>query len=106
MAKLIASEDLGVVMVEVSAEVKKILDNPPENKIDREAFLVYFNTLKDAVQVLFDYLPAGERTAVGDLCGTWMDVGILLGRSPKLLVDILKRTKAKIEEQKEDKTMK
>lgn len=97
MAKLIASECFEAVMEEVSKEVKKILDNPPD-KMDREAFVAYYNTLMDMAEQVFDYLPEGERADIKTLCATWMDIGILLGRSPQLLTDILKRTGAKIEE--------
>jgi len=94
--KLIASECFGDVMDAVAAEVKKITDTPPENKTDRESFLTYFNTLINVIDVVYDYLPEGERSSLRNLCATWMDVGILLGKSPQLLTEILERTGAKI----------
>lgn len=95
--KIIASECFEAVMDAVSKEVKKITDNPPEN-VDREAFLTYFNTLVDVADVVFHYLPDGDRADLKNLCATWMDVGILLGKSPQLLTEILKKTDAKINE--------
>lgn len=96
MAKLIASESFDAVMEEVSKEIKKILDIPPD--MNREAFVTYLNTLVDMAELVFDYLPKGDREDIKTLCATWMDIGILLGRSPQLLTDILKRTGAEIEE--------
>ena len=96
MAKLIASESFDAVMEEVSKEIKKILDIPPD--MNREAFVTYLNTLVDMAELVFDYLPKGDREDIKTLCATRMDIGILLGRSPQLLTDILKRTGAEIEE--------
>jgi hypothetical protein len=95
--KLIASECFGDVMDAVAAEVKKIIDTPPD-EATRDAFLTYFNTLLDVVDLVFDYLPKGDRSDIRNLCATWMDVGILLGKSPQLLTEILVRTGAKISE--------
>lgn len=94
MAKLIASESFDAVMKEVSKEIEKTLDITQ----DREVFVTYLNTLIDMAELVFDYLPKGERDDIKTLCATWMDIGILLGRSPQLLTDILKRTGAEIEE--------
>lgn len=97
-ARVIESESFGTVMTEVSEEIKKILDKPPGSKGERVAFSIFYNTLKVAVKDTFSYLPKGERDDVGTMCGVWMDVGILLGRCPRVLADILQRTRAKIGE--------
>jgi len=96
--KVIAAECFEVVMEEVSKEIEKILKILPESTMDRESLVAYLNTLEDMAEVVYAYLPKGERANVITLCATWMDIGILLGRSPQILTDILKRTGAKIEE--------
>lgn len=95
-ARVIEPESFETVMKEVAEEVKKILDKPPGK--GEMAFTVYYNTLRLAVRNTFSYLPKGERDNIETMCAVWMDVGILLGKSPQLLVDILKRTRAKLEE--------
>jgi len=98
MSKLIASESFGDVLEELSKEVKKILDTPPDSTEEMVAFVIYMNTLRDMAKELFGYLPQGERGTLTDLCAAWLDIGLLLGKSPQLLADILKRTRAKITE--------
>lgn len=95
--KVIAAESLPAVLEELAKDVKRIMETPPGEDSEVAAFVAIFNTLKDMVDEVFSYLPEGEKKLVIDMCGAWMDVGLLLGKSPKMLADILRRTKAKIE---------
>jgi hypothetical protein len=92
---VIADESFDIVMDELSREVGKILDNPPENREEREAFYAFFNSLKTLVEKRFQYWPEEDRKDLLATCGTWMNVGLLMGKSPRLLADILKKTKAR-----------
>jgi len=67
-----------------------------ENKEEKIAFALFLNTLKVALKQKVEYLPKGERDDIETICAVWMDVGILLGKAPQLLADILKKTRAKI----------
>ena len=93
--RVITSESFGAVMEEVSKEVEPIL-NSPKNTEEKVAFAIFLNTLKVVLKDKFEYLPKGERDDFETTCAVWMDVGILLGKAPQLLADILKRTRAKI----------
>ena len=93
----IANESLDAVMDEVSDEVAKILKTPP-GKNERQAFLAFFGTLTTIAAKRFKYWPEEDKNDLEAMCGTWMHVGILLGKSPKLLADILKRANARIED--------
>jgi hypothetical protein len=95
--KVIAPESFPSVLDELATEVKTIMDTPPGNADEVAAFVAIFNTLEDMADEVFNYLPAGEKKLVIDMCAAWMDVGLLLGKSPKILADILRRTKAKIQ---------
>lgn len=97
MVKVIIDESFGAVMDELSREVGKILDNPPKNREEREAFYTFLNTLKALLAKRFQYWPDEDRNDLLAICGTWMNVGILLGKSPKLLEGILKKTKTRTE---------
>lgn len=94
--RVITSDSFAAVMEEVSKEVKTILDTSPEKKEEKIAFTIFLNTLKVVLKDKLAYLPVGERDDVETVCAVWMDVGILLGKAPQILSDILKRTRAKI----------
>lgn len=103
MAKIIATESLEAVLEEVSEEVRKIMDTPP----DREEIIgvpIFVNTMRGIINETFKYLPKGDRAELETVCTSCLCIGMILGKSPKLLVDILKRTKAKylIMEEKEE----
>jgi hypothetical protein len=97
MVKLISAESFGDVLDELSKEVKAILD-APNSKEEMVAFVIYMNTLKGLANDVFGYLPKGERNILTDMCAAWLDIGLLLGKAPQLLAEILKRTGAKITE--------
>jgi hypothetical protein len=95
--RVITPETFTAVLEELSKDVKTIMDTPPDSAEGRIAFVLFYNTLKDMSDQQFKYLPEGERDLITTMCAAWMDVGLLLGKSPQLLADILKRTKAKVQ---------
>ena len=92
---VIAEESFDAVMDELSREVGKILEKPPDEREEREAFYAFLGSLNTLVAKRFQYWPEEDRNDLLATCGTWMNVGILLGKSPKLLADILKKTSAR-----------
>ena len=94
----IAEECFDAVMDELSREVNKTLEKPPDKREEREAFYAFLGSLTTIAAKRFQYWPEEDKNDLESMCGTWMNVGILLGKSPKLLADILKRANARIEE--------
>lgn len=93
---IIAEEFLGTVIDEVSNEVSKVMMKTP-NKEERIAFSTFYGTLVKRALDTSSALSSEEQENVLTVCGTWFDIGMLAGRSPRLLLDILKRTNARIE---------
>jgi len=93
----IADEWFDAVMDELSREVGKALEKPPDKREESQAFLAFLGTLKMIAAKRFQYWPEEDKNDLITICGAWMNVGILLGKSPKLLLDILKRSGARIE---------
>ncbi|MBA7601342.1 hypothetical protein ES703_08412 [subsurface metagenome] len=94
---VIALEDLREVMEEVTKELKPLLSRVV-NREEQEAAHTFFGTLATLTLDIFDYLPPGELDEVLVTCGTWFDIGVLLGKSPQLLADILDRVNPKLAE--------
>lgn len=92
---VIADECFDAVCDEVEKAVDKALEKPSAKREDREMFYTFTNTLRTLVSKRFGYLPEEDRNDIITFCGTWGGVGILLGKSPKLLADILKKTGAR-----------
>jgi hypothetical protein len=95
---VIAEECFDAVMDELSREVNKTLEKPPDTREEREAFYAFLGSLNMIVAKRFKYWPEEDKNDLLSICGTWMNVGILLGKSPRLLAEILKKTKARTEE--------
>lgn len=91
----IALEDLTGVMKEVSKELKLVLSRALTRE-EQEAVTIFLGTLSAVALKTFGYLPSGQQDEILTHCGTWFDIGMLLGKSPKLLVEILKRVNPKV----------
>jgi len=92
---VIALEALPEVMEEVTKELNPLLSRVVTRE-EQEAAHMFFGTLATLTLDIFDYLPPGELDEVLVTCGTWFDIGVLLGKSPQLLVDILDRVNPKV----------
>ena len=90
------SKQWAKVLVEVSKETNKVLDETPADPLEKGAFAAFVASLREETSVLLAYLPPGERGDMEALCATWLDVGMLFGRSPAILVEILERTQTSI----------
>ena len=97
MKLVIPDECFDAVCDEVQKAVDKALEKPFARKEDREAFYTFTNTLRSLASSRFSYLPEEDRNDIITFCGTWGGVGILLGKSPGVLADILKNTSLRME---------
>lgn len=93
----IARESLKPVMDELTREIRPILE---EVKTDNEkaAYNLFHGTLLYLVTQIFSYLPPEEQSHILVTCGTWLDVGLLVGKSPGKLVDILEKVNPEVED--------
>jgi hypothetical protein len=91
----IVLEDGGMVMEEVTKELKPLLSTKMSTE-EHRALNTFFGTLAALILDIFDYLPSEQQEEILANCGTWFDIGVLLGKSPKLLVEILDRVNPKV----------
>ena len=87
---VIALENLPEIMEEVTKELPPLLDRDKSSE-EQRAFNTFFGTLIALTLDIFDYLPPEQQDEILTTCGTWFDIGMLLSKSPKLLLDILER---------------
>lgn len=99
MTKLpvIADEHLEALATELTNVTRTILSEDISEE-QRKALHVWITTMAGMLSTIFDWLPEGEADSILRACGTWFDVGILFGRSPELLVNILNKIKPEITE--------
>ena len=88
-------DNLHQVMDELTEELRPILHSA-ECRKQKEAENVFLGTLYRLTLSLFDWLPPEQQAEVLTACGTWLDVGLLMGRSPRVLVDILERVNPRL----------
>jgi hypothetical protein len=96
MKLLQVSESLEVVMDEVRNRVSNMLP-APTSRDEKIALSTFYGTM---TKITLDVLDKMDLTDEGKediltVCGTWLDIGLLMSR-PKLLVAILKKVKPKI----------
>jgi len=87
---VIERESLGPVMEELTRQIKPVLEES-KTKDEKEAYNVFLGTLFSLASDIFSYLPPEEQSHILAACGTWFDVGLLVGKSPGKLVDILEK---------------
>jgi len=83
-------------MMKVMEELTKELSSTLQliiNDDHKEADKVFLGTLYRLTLGIFDWLPPEQQSEILTACGTWFDIGLLMGRSPMKLVDILRRVK-------------
>lgn len=96
MKKLVIPDEcFDDVMDEVTRAIDNALEKPFAKREEREAFYTFTNTLRTLASKRFRYLPEEDRNDIVAFCGAWANVGILLGKSPGVLADILKKTNAR-----------
>ncbi len=93
----IERESLGPVVKELTRQIKPILEES-KTKDEKEAYTTVMRTLFRLASDIFSYLPPEEQSHILVACGTWFDVGLLVGKSPGKLVDILEKVNPAIED--------
>lgn len=88
-------DDSGKFMKQLTKELQPILESTTDPEL-REAEKVYLGTLFRLTLNLIDWLPNQQQNEILTACGTWLDIGIMIGRAPLKLVDILKTVKPKL----------
>jgi len=94
----IAMESLRPVLEELTREIKPILEEAKRTDQDKAAHNLIHGTLLHLVNQIFSYLPPEEQSHILNTCGTWFDVGLLVGRSPEKLADILDKANPSVED--------
>ncbi len=84
------------VMAELTRQLKSALGESMTRE-QQEAAAIFYGTLTKSMMEIFGYLPAEEQSRILVNCGVWMDVGILIGKSPQKLVEILDAVKVEVE---------
>lgn len=92
----IAQEDMKAVMDEVTREIKPLIEKGEGE--DREALNLMFGSLLAMMSDIFTYLPEEERSHILVNCATWYDIGLLVGRAPRKLTEIMDKVNPSIEE--------
>ena len=88
-------DDMMKVMNKLTEELRPILQSTsdPQQKQTEKVFL---GTLYHLTLDIFDWLPPEQQSEILTACGTWFDIGLLIGRSPTKLVDILKHANPRL----------
>jgi len=93
----LAPSSLAQFLEKLPDEVGDILDGI-EDTAAKKCIPLILETLKDLTNAHFEYLPAGEREDILAHCGTWLDVGMLIGSAPEKFKKLLVQGKAKVME--------
>ncbi len=91
----VSKESRRPVVEELTKEIKNCLGEPMTED-QQEAATVFYGTLCQMMTEIFGYLPAEEQSRVLVNCRSWLGVGLLLGKSPQKLVEILDTVNAEI----------
>jgi len=91
----IALEDMKSIMAEVTRGITPLARIEGE---DKEALAAILGSLLTMMSDIFAYLPEEERSHILVNCATWYDIGLLVGRSPRKLTEIMDKVNPAIEE--------
>ncbi len=86
----IVEEKWKAVTDEVANQIKPILEEQ-KTEDEKYAFDLLLGTMLVVMDRVFGYLPPEEQSNILATCVTWFDLGLLMGRSPKKLVDIMEK---------------
>ena len=91
----VSKESLRPVMAELTRQLKPALGERMTRE-QQEAATVFYGTLTKLMMGIFSYLPAEEQSRILVNCQMWLDVGLLMGKSPQKLVEILDAANAEV----------
>jgi len=84
-----------MVMEKLTDELQPVLRSTSDPEM-KEAEKVFLGTLYRLTLSIFDWLPPEQQFEILTACGTWFDIGMMMGRSPLTLVDILRNVKPRL----------
>jgi len=96
MTKAIHPLSFMPVLVELRNEAEKVLANVDDQY--EEPWRIFFHTFAHITDGGYDYLPPGDFGTLKNLCIDWMRFGLVAGKAPEVLENILKRTGAQLDE--------
>ena len=88
-------DDMTKVMEKLTEELQPVLQSSTDPQL-REAEKVFLGTLYRLTLNMFDWLPPEQQSEILTACGTWFDLGMLMGRSPLRMVDIIRNVKPRL----------
>jgi hypothetical protein len=94
--KILTSSSFIAFLTEVSQESAKLLKDGNFDVRQRNAVVLIINTLRNHIDHEFSYLPEGDRKNIVAQCLTWLDIGMLIGKFPDWLADVLLKNKAQL----------
>jgi len=92
---VIVPDDLEKVMVELRNELISLLRCPLTGEQNKALDILTSTLLASLIQST-DYLPQQEQADIAGVCGTCIGVGMLFGKSPQLVADVLKKSQARL----------
>lgn len=92
----VSKDSQRLVMAELTRQLKSALGERMTRE-QQEASTVFYGTLCQLMMEIFGYLPAEEQSRILVNCQLWLDVGLLIGKSPQKLVEILDAVNAEVE---------
>jgi len=83
------------VMEKLTEELQPILQYSTDPEVN-EAERVFMGTLYRLTLEIFDWLPPEQQSEILTTCGTWFNIGMIMGRSPMRLVDVIRNVKPRL----------
>ena len=84
----IEEEKWDAVMNEVTNQIRPFLEER-KTEDEKDAFKLLLGTMLVVMDRIFGDLKAEEQDPILLSCGTWFDLGFLVGRSPQKLVEVM-----------------
>ena len=88
-------DDLAMFMEKLTDELPPMLQSTSDPEM-KQAAMVFMGTLYRLTLNIFDWLPPEQQSEILTACGTWFDIGMLMGKSPLKLVDIIRNVKPRL----------
>jgi len=83
------------VMEKLTEELQPVLQSSTDPQL-REAEKVFLGTLYQLTLKIFDWLPPEQQSEILTACGTWFDIGLLMGNAPLKLVDVIRNVNPRL----------
>lgn len=88
-------DDMMEVMNQLTKDLAPILKSLDDPQV-KDAAELFMGTLSHLTLNIFDWLPPEQQSEVFTSCGTWFNVGLIIGRAPMKLMEILNRAKPRL----------